>query len=89
MIAKFCSKAGGEFHANFVVFEKSRCFFSPSKFDLFSKIVQITSKYAQNYHIKNNQKNCENGQKRGKIVVFLALEVRILTLFSHFFANHL
>jgi len=48
----FVAKQGAKVHANFVVFEKSRRFFSPSKFDPFSKIVQITSKYAQKHHIK-------------------------------------
>ena len=83
----------------FVVFEKSHRFFSPSKFDPFSKIVQITSKYAQKHHIEKQSekfthwknfkfKNCENGQKRAENGRFLVLEGRILTLFSQFFANH-
>ena len=60
---------------------------------LFQKLCRSLLKYAQKHHIKNNQKNsfigiifksknCENGQKRGKIVVFFGPGG---TNFDHFF----
>ena len=65
---------------------------------VFHYFLQITSKYAQNIILKNQKKhslekfispkNCENGQKRAKNGRFVALEGRILTLFSQIFANH-
>ena len=61
----------------------------------FHNFFQITSRYAQKHHIKKSKKfihqknfKVRKTAKMAKNCRFWPLEVRILTLFSQFFANH-